>query len=141
MSGPGASALKLPIAGRSRQLRRGARTPKPPGARADADRCKAASGPDRVAFVCMAARVAAGFGLGYHPAWLEADANSVGDRIYLVGPSWLTVAWRCWRPGWFGRGASGYLPGFRSWAVVAYRRSLRSFRPGSGRSAHRIVGS
>jgi hypothetical protein len=28
----------------------------------------------------MAARVAAGFGLGYHPAWLEADANSVGDR-------------------------------------------------------------
>lgn len=32
----------------------------------------------------------AGFDLGYHPAWIEANASSVSDRAYLVGLSLLT---------------------------------------------------
>ena len=34
--------------------------------------------------------LAAGFDLGYHPAWIAANASSVGDRIYLVVLSLFT---------------------------------------------------
>jgi len=34
--------------------------------------------------------LAAGFDLGYHPEWIEANASSFGDRAYLVALSLLT---------------------------------------------------
>ncbi|MFG1622392.1 hypothetical protein [Kribbella sp. NPDC049227] len=34
--------------------------------------------------------LAAGFDLGYHPAWIAENASSVGDRAYLVVLSLLT---------------------------------------------------